>query len=343
MLERLKIGLLVTVIAVVTWLFAEGESLGEDSVWATVRFVAPDEYNEVEVLDGWDGRVFMQLRGPRSSLNAVKSALERTITFEAGKVDAIPLIDGEHNVRLREVMLAHEALRQSGVVVEAVSPIAVTVRVTRFVDVTLPIDPRLEGVETQGSIEVQPERATIRLPTRRASEAAGLSILAIPEPTELQSLPAGGRVQVRASLAPPPELRDANVGRITPSSATLSFEVRSTIVTREVPVPVQVLLPSSEQGKWRVRLDQGDQVLSVRVSGPESEVARIAEQTDRLVAALALSSDELAQGATSKRAGFTLISNGVPTPVPASVTIEPSDVEVRFTVEQMQDDNAQQD
>lgn len=338
MKEKLKMGFAVFFIAVVAWLFAEAESLGEQSMWAQVRVIAPDEMTMVETLDGWEGGVNVQLRGPQAALNMVKSRLAQVIEVTPGISNALPGTEGRQVVRLIDLLGGVEEIADSGVTIVSTSPISVSYRVTRLVDVSLPIEVSLEGVQVEGEVTTTPATASVRLPSAlQVSAAEGASVIGQVDADALASLPDGGAVEIGVTLGLPESLAGERYVRLLTQRATVSFSVRSTLARESQTVPVQILLPSVEQDRWRVRLASGDEVLRVRLVGPSEAVRRITSGEARLVGVLALSSDDLAGGVTEKRVSFSVVREGVLGPVEGGlrVELEDGDAVVGFRAERI--------
>lgn len=333
MLERIRTFAVISLIAVVAWLFAEAESLGEATLWARVDIVAPADRLLVQARDGWDRRVLVELRGAKGELNQAKAALEQGIPMEPGVTAGVPAVDGEHTVRLAEVLGSYEGLVATGVTVESTSPINVRLRVIELTTVSLPIAVVIPGIAVEGEVTVTPARAEVRLPRSVADELGDdVMVQATLMPDVVAMLPRSGSASAQAALSLPESLRSVAEVRLLTQRAGLSFSVRTALTTATLPVPVQVLLPSSEQAKWLVELEEPSQILNVSVRGPVEVVERLRSPEEGLVGVLALSSDELAGGIVSKTVGFAIVRGGVPGAVPETLTIEAEERTVRFRV-----------
>jgi hypothetical protein len=80
-------------------------------------------------------------------------------------------------------------------------------------------------------------------------------------------------------------------------------------------VPVQVVLPPVEVGRWDVEIDAEDRFLSAEVSGSEEAIARLRSGAEAVIALASLSSDDLTKRVESKEVSFAVLRGG---------TIQPS-------------------
>ncbi|HBS28951.1 MAG TPA: hypothetical protein DEB06_05770 [Phycisphaerales bacterium] len=159
-------------------------------------------------------------------------------------------------------------------------------------------------------------------------------VIARPTPQQLRSLPPSGAARLQDV---PLELPEALLGAdstLLDRGAAVEFTIRNRNATRDLTlVPVQVVLPPIETERWRVRVDEEDEFVTVSLAGPADALDAIASGTDRAVAVLALSSDDLEAMVTSKDISVFLLRGGVVTPLPAGVQATPSKRSVRFEVQ----------
>lgn len=336
MIDRLRSFLIVSLITAVVWLFAEAESLNDVEIRTPVALIASNPMVQIITDEGWEGRLRVTLRGSNAGISQAREYLEQGVAlplpFAAGPDEA------ETPVDLLETMQRLPELQRFGVTITAVVPMRVTVRVREMVTTEIPIRASLPGVELDGSASVTPASLNIRIPrSLRESLAAANqwppAILAtLPEET-LAALPRGALVEREAELIIPDALA-AGSGAVVPTnaSATINFSIRARSESIELRAPVQVLLPPIESGEWDVQLAGGDVLLDLAVTGPPELIARLRDRTDRIVAVLALSSDDLATGVTSKAVGFAVLRDGAFAPLPDALSIEAPRRNVAFTV-----------
>jgi len=232
-------------------------------------------------------------------------------------------------------------LSATGIEVISVTPIRTQIVVTDLITAEIPLRAELEGVSIDGPVEIDPPSVLVRLPeTIYQSAADELALQCVPAEGSLESLPASGVASVSGRIALPPELRGVpGVAIIGQQSATMRFRILSTLATHNLAiVPVQVAVPSIEFNEWRVRLSADNASISATITGPRQLVSGIADEASglRLVGLLYLRTDELNLGITSKALRFGLVTqDGLLSPLPPSVTVEPSTDSVNFTIERV--------
>ncbi|MEO1130349.1 MAG: hypothetical protein AAFX05_11685, partial [Planctomycetota bacterium] len=289
MAERLKTFIVVTTLALVVWLFAESESLGEADMIARIEvYVAEQDREELRVVTrDFDGRVTLSIRGAKSSIEAARALLENPIRLQPGMV-GIPESNGDHDVRLLEALLAYAPLRASGVTLEAVRPSTLPISIDRLQLIELPIRADISGVRADGDVIVTPPIAEVRVPVSVAAGLEGESAIAR-FIAEGGAGPAGPRRET-VTLELPESLLGAPGVVLLTKRATLEFTVSGTLENLQIPsVPVQVMLPPIEMEDWRVVIDEADQFLSVELRGPRDLIAELERSNQRVVAVVSLS------------------------------------------------------
>lgn len=334
MLERLKTFALVTLIAMTIWLFAEGESLGEASLLTFIEFAAPERAGlSVEASSDFDGTVTIELRGSRAGIAAVRDAIADKVRLEPG-APGVPAVDGEHSVNLFEALQAYRPLVASGVSIAAVRPQTVRIKVRELATVELAVSAELSGVEVVGAVKVSPERATLRLPRAvRDAMPPDLQIAAKLSEEQRRQLPPSGPARLDAALELPPALAQVDGVQLLARVATIEFTVRNRSTALALPaVPVQVVLPSLEVGRWSVALREEDQFLPAELSGPDDAVSALRAGGDAVIALLSLSSDELESGVSAKDVSFVLLREGAIRPLPPGLSAQGPRSSVKFEV-----------
>ena len=312
MLSGLRTFLVVTLLAVVFWLFAEAESLGQFSGLTSIRFVGGEGGERyVRTAEGFDESVTIDLTGTKSAVARAGLLLSKGLALEPG-MPGVPGTDGRHSVNLLQALQSHKELSETGARVTSVRPLLVDVVVTELTTQEVPIEAALPGVEVVGAVKVTPERARLRLP-RAAWELTRETLRVssrVPEPAR-RGLPVSGPARVDAILEAPESVVALPGFAMLDSSATLEFIVRSQTSTAPAgPAPVQVLLPPVEVGKWIVEVEGEDRFLDVSASGPAERVERLRRKEAGVVGVVTLSSDDLEQRVTSKPVTLMVLAEG---------------------------------
>lgn len=315
MAERLRTFVLVTLLAVVFWLFAEAESLGQYSGLTRIRFVAGDSAERlVRSAEGFDGSVTIDMTGTKAAVARASQVLSGGISLEPG-MTGLPTAEGRHSINLLQALQAYPSLREIGAQITSVRPQVVDVIVTELTTQQIPIDAALPSVEVVGGVKVTPERATIRLP--KAAWELGretLRITARLSEAQLRGMPQSGAVRVDARLEPPESIVALPGFSMAESSATIDFIIRTRAVTeRLTSVPVQIVIPPFEVGRWRVEIDEGDRFLEVQATGNADRVERLRKKEDAVIAVVSLSSDDLAAMVQSRPITLMVLRQGAMT------------------------------
>ena len=330
MREHLTTFLVVSLVTLTIWLYAEAESLGRETFGARLEVATVREDVAVRATGDFDGRVTLELSGSKSALARARIILDTPLRIEPDQL-ALPDSDGEVRVRLLDVLPRLPRLAATGVVIDTARPSEISIDARRLAIASAAVRPVLPNVELAGDVTVDPPSVSVRLPRSFLESEGQLELAARPTNEQLARLPAGGPVTIPITLALPDAWRALPGAELQTTRVTMSFSIRSTLVPAQLAAPVQVLLPSIEQNEWLVALAPEDAVLAVEVSGPADIINRLKSPGEGLIAVLALSSDELARGITSKDVGFAVLKGGVPTPLPESVMLRAPSLTVRFS------------
>lgn len=309
--------LVVTVLSVLVWVFAESESLTDQTVRAEVSIepALPGE-QFVRVGDGqaWNGSVTIDMQGSASALAEVEAIGRAPIRLRPGS-PAFPDTPGETVIDLETALRSAAELRGRGVTIRAVDPPTVRVEVDRLVARTIPVRIDAPDAELDGAPEASPPSVTLTLPARVAATLpAEVFALGQVSESELSRLIPGrparlSGIPLRLSASVP----DGRVVRLQPPMADASLTVRSRSGSLVLPsVPIAVRLAASELGRWEVAITDAEAFIAdVRVTGPADLIERIRRNESKVVATLALSFEELERGITSKEVSFS----DLPTPL----------------------------
>jgi hypothetical protein len=333
MLSRVRTFGIVTLFALVLWVFAESESLGEFSGLTSVRFVSPPDRSRLIHSEGsFDGSVTLELVGSKSALSRSESELARGVQLEPGMA-AVPSVEGRHTVNLLEALRAYPALQRSGARVAAVSPQFVDVRVEELVTMSVPIVASFEGVEVVGEIRFTPDKVDLLAPRSALKEPVeSLRVTATLDTGQRRRLPASGSVKEEVMLAAPAGLAGLPGVTLSSARAAAEFTIRARNATEVLrSVPVQVVLPPIEVGRWAVEVHPDDRFQSAEVSGSSEAVERLQSGEEALIALVVLSSDELQGRIGRKEASFVVLSGGVMS-ARADVQVTSKAPSVRLTI-----------
>lgn len=334
MLSKFRTGLLVTLFALVLWIFAESESLGEYTGLTTIRFAGGEGRDRlIFPRPGFQGTVNVNLVGSKSAIARSERVLAGGIALEPG-LPGVPTTDGRHAVDLLQALQGFGPLNRTGVRVAGASPQIIEVEVVELATHSAAVEPVLEGVEVVGEVRVNPDRVTIRLP-RGALAQAGDSIRVQARLNEARArrLPASGTAREEVPLSAPASVASLPGFEMDRTTATVEFTIRSRSASESFrSIPVQAVLPPVEIGRWLVEVDTEDRFLAATVAGPPESLERIRSGAEALIALVALSSDDLASRVRSKDATFALLKGGAIGPLPPDLSVAAERTLVRLLV-----------
>lgn len=327
-MKRMRTAVVVLVVTLLVWVFAENESLRQEPWDGRVRLDPAREDRLITPLgvgQDWDGSVRLTVEGSAAAIDRFKSLADGSIVLSAGA--ELPIVEGEHVVEMATALRQHAAVRTSGVSVLDADPPVLTLRVDRLTDREVPVVVEAQDAQFAGPATPSSATAVLRLPARLvetlpsdAQAVARLSAAAV------ASLSPGRLELVRGvRLSPPAVVAGEGGVSLTPQTVDVSVTVRSRTDSVLLPtVPVHVRLPAVELGRWDVRVS-GDTVLrDVRVTGPGEAIARIQSNELPVVAVVPLTFEDLERGIESKPAVFS--------PLPTPLVFEAENSVVRLEI-----------
>lgn len=305
--------LVTSAIAMLIWVWAEGESVSRLTVACRVEFedeAAGDLVYRAADAD-WSGAVTFQVEGSPAGIAQARELRGQTLRLSAGLV-GMPVEPGPNRVaRLREAIAALPELVRMDVVVVQCEPSEVPVRVMRMVTRDLPV--RVELGRTlllDGDPTPTPTTVSIRLPDS-VPVPENAQIIAAVTADELDRVRgdgaagAGARTAL-ATIRTPTWLAGVEPVQILPDTVSVSFRVRKEVDTfRIAAVPVWFALPPTEDsGQWVVEvLDKF--VNDVSLTGPADQISRIRSGEVTLKGLVELASDDLLRAVRTDRGAGT--------------------------------------
>lgn len=321
--------LLVTLITVLVWLYAEGRNVQTYSPGEPVPVsVSLVNDEDLAIMEQSPRRVSIRFQGATSELDRVRRRLPGGINLEVAVAEP-----GRRTFSLAELLRRAEPIAGLRVNISRVEPPSLELEVDRLLRHQLRL--RFEPTDVQlvpDSVEIEPAEAELTLPESMAAElGSDLESLRLDVEVseDLRQLPAGERQTVTGRVRLPAVLRGQQHVQVEPREVTVSFVIDKKEEQVTLPsVPVWVVAPPSELEKYRVELVEGSRVLrDVTVTGPSDLVQQVRERSLRVIALLYLSSDDLASGVGSE------VSAPVTFDLPAALRVEAPTQTVRFTIE----------
>lgn len=314
MFSRVRTFLLVTLFATILWVFAESESLGEFAGITTVRFSSGTGEGNTRLISpdqAFDGTISIDLVGSKGAISRSETELIKGIELAPGMA-GVPTLDGRHTINLLRVLQDYAPLTRTGVRIATVTPLALEVEVLELVAQQAVIEANLQGIDVVGEVRVTPDRVAVRLPRSALTNGQEpIRVTARLDETQRKRLPVSGPVKEEAAIIPPSAYAGLPGFSIERATATLEFTVRGRSATETLrSIPVQIVLPPVEIGRWDVQIESEDRFLTADVSGPTDAMERLKSGAEAVIAVLSLSSDDLEAKVEKKDAAFMVLKSG---------------------------------
>jgi len=309
---------LVTLIAALIWLYAEGQDVSD--VTRQIAATFPERVGQNLVVSPVSGdqpiRVNATFKGAAAPLGQVQAGLgstaSLTLPVDPGELPNAPqgplaLAPLLAQVRVDPRDPASPTIAELGVSVVDVDPADVLVRVIEMVPVEVPVRFRPSGVQLGPSVRVEPAEVTVEAP-REIVEQYGeapdsLVVEAVVRSEQLANMPEGVPQTMTLNLRPAGVLADVQHVRLAARSADVTFTIERQKDSYVAPlVPVWLVAPPSELKRFIVDLDPQSQVLrDVTITGPRDLIDDLREAGGgvRVIARFELTGDQLDRGVTS--------------------------------------------
>lgn len=328
--SQLPTYLIVTVVAVLIWLWAAGETRETDERTFHVQFTTQSPADHIVTPS--ETTISVEIEGSRSALRSAPAmGSPIVLTLDAGL--------GDHAVDLIRLLNDHPDLRDARVSVISTDPPAQDVTIHKLVSATVRVeDPDLGRLQTDGAILINPPHVTVRLPQHLLSRlGAGVSVKALVDPAQLGRLNPGEPARLTARVELPESLATQASVRVTPTAVTVSFTVRSNIKEVTLPtIPVHIMGPWKDHEEYIVEVAEADRFLeNVTVTADAALIARIAAGDVKVFALVHISSTEKEQGIEAKPVTcfLALIPEGGSTTVTAELdgSLQPPLIHLRIS------------
>lgn len=305
---------LVTLITVLIWLYAEGQDITDET--REVDLALPGRVGESLVADFADGherqRVSVTFKAAGTQISELINQLSSTGAVVLPLTPGDVTEGGRANLPLasllsRARLVGGVTIADLGVSVADVEPSTVDLRFDELVQRNVRVLIRAEGVQLGPNVKIEPAEVTITAPKslldRYASSSDVLHVWADLPPTQLVSLPEGVEQTISAPLKPADVFSRSRHVSMNQQSVDVTFTIarqRDTVTVQLV--PVWLVAPPSELGRFRVELAEDSRVLrDVSLTGPRDLIDELREADGnlRVIARFELTGDDLERGITS--------------------------------------------
>ena len=305
--ERIVTILTVTLVTVLIWMWAAGETRRNEREFASLSFIPPTE-GSLRITPSEIANVEFEIRGPQRAIAKATDRFRTLIEIPVGAF-GLPATPGEHQIQMQGLAEALVSEWRLPVTVLSADPPSVMVTIESLsrrdarVAAVLPA-----SVRTIGNTEVSPASAVIELPGDPALlETLGELVLnAQINKSDLEGRLPGALHRVQVPLQVPPELAERlesmgiDPGTIRPDP--LNAQVTLTLDSNDIefplpnPVPVQIAGPPTALEDWVVTIDPGSAFLrNVVLRGPKDVISQLEQRQGGLgvIAFVHLTSDDL--------------------------------------------------
>ena len=211
---------LVTIVTVLIWFWAAGETRDQQRLNARIRFNVPDPENWAITPD--QIVIGLLIEGSKLSLQNAESLLRRPLNV------TVPAAAGRQTVDLAERVRLHEELRATGVTVLSVDLAATEIDIDGMQQSKMRVRPVLPGVTTEGEVTVDPAEVTVTMPSDvRQRLTQNLLVEAPLEKFEIERLEPGVRQTRDVKVRLPEDVGPIEHASISPAKVRVSFTIRS--------------------------------------------------------------------------------------------------------------------
>jgi hypothetical protein len=318
--KKIEVGILVTIVAMLVWLYAEGESLKTETESVRIQFVGS---NDVVIKPRELTGVSVTFSGPNRSVTEFKQLVRQPLKVRV-EPDAKSVVQ---DLVLADALAEDPAVRDLNIQIDATTPARQPVEVERMQEYEARVRLVTGDVELAGEPQIDPELVTVHMtPTVRAYLEGDLTIEArLSDVADLRQIQPDRPVTRDIRLRPPEAIDLPEQVKIVPRSAQVGFTIlkRTDTITLQQPVPIYVRLPVIVSNQYEIVTENEQRLLSepVELTGPRSEIEKI--QSNDIVAELRLTTDDLERGVTSKTVHIT---------TPPNVSVTSMLPVVRFTI-----------
>ncbi len=328
--SQLPTYLIVTVVAVLIWLWAAGETRETGERTFQVQFTTQFPADHIVIPN--KTTISVEIEGSRSALRSAPAmGSPIVLTLDAGP--------GDYSLDLVQRLNDHPDLRDARVSVISTDPPSQDVTIDKLISARVRVeDPDLGRLQTEGGILIDPPQVTVRLPQRLQGRlGAGVSVKALVDPAQLGRLNPGEPAQLTARIELPESLATQASVMVTPTVVTVSFTVRSNMREVTLPtIPVHIMGPWKDHEEYIVEVAEADRFLeNVTITADAALIDRIAAGDVKVFALVHISSTEKEQGIEAKPVTcfLALIPEGESTTVTAQLngSLQPPLIHLRIS------------
>jgi hypothetical protein len=333
LLESLETVLVVTVITMLIWLYAEGETIITDTRKFKVQFVTPPTSGlAISLPDQAPGTTTITISATLQVSSGDRARIDELLRGGTLQIEVnVPTTDDELQTLNLLDALNNSPLADMRAFVKEVLPASQEVRVQtlELVDMGLSIargELELSTVKSEEPV-FSPEKIRVELPSKDAAlvRSQNLKLTAHLDRLDPDTLSEDTQNNVSVELSLPPQLQDKQHITLTQETVNVKFILDK--LTEQIELDrVQVRLNISDDitGQYRIEIDPGAQrFIPVTLKGPEEMINRIKDEPDLIRAQITIKHSDLQEDPPHSAPLYIEVPQGVTvvSPVPTQTLI----------------------
>ena len=300
--EAIETIVVVTLITVLVWLYAEGESVRTYKEEVRVKFVAPPAQNllikPMTSRTDTQGAIRVQVTF-RASAHQHQEFREKTGHNNLLKI-AVPGPGDNQPIVLKDALLQETPIGELGLNIEQTDPRTETVDAEQLTTVTLPVRLETGGLHLAGTAKVAPSQVKVTLPKQFADLANNARVMASLSGLDPDQLTVDQQHTARVRLTLPGYLsrHDATL-ETAYAKATFTIENLTDTVTL-ASIPIHLNATPLLLRRYQIKLSSDNMVVrDVKLTGPADEMTKIREKQIKVWAEIRPTMDEMSRGVTT--------------------------------------------
>lgn len=327
--RRIPDYLLVTLIAVLIWIYAEGRNVQTYTPADAVPIEVDLADEDMVITEQSPERVGVRFRGTAGELAKIKRVLADGFRLELGVSEP-----GEKSLPMVDELRGAERLAGLNVSIVAAEPSTLQLTVDRLVTESVPVVFQPADVELGEPAVPLPSQVRLTVPERlldEVGEELSDMVLTAAPLAPIAPLRQGVEHTVRARVVLPMVLENNPHVRVEPEEVDLTFTIDKKEDSVTLPsVPVWNLAPTHDRNRFEIDLED-DRLRDVEVTGPSEMIQRVRDRAIPVVAILRLSSDDLTSGLDKENTGTVTFD------LPPELNVDSPTTSVRYTVRRLEE------
>lgn len=280
--ESAKTAMWVVPMTILIWIYSEQEQrkdAPDEPVLITLRSTEADRI--VSLLKPGDAVPLVDLRGPKASIERVKTELNRAGDNHLVTIEVPPGLQGVRDVFISSQIERAPIFLENGIEIMKVVPSTIQVRIDTLVQRELEVVPSTNA-NIEGDAVFEPKIVKIRVPSEvyRIAQAklGDKGLVAYAQfPANGEPASPGSHERVSFSVQLPPELQGDHTTLLGSPNVSATYNVKATIVSAEIP---SLIIRTSFAGRLaeQVSVKTESTLGNVQISGPKAKCDAIIER-----------------------------------------------------------------